>query len=243
MNWLKAFLSSSVGRKFLVGLTGLFLCFFLVVHLAGNLLLYVGNGSLYNEYAHKLHANEEFLIVAETLLFGAFAVHIVIAAWLTAGNVAARRKRYAETLTKRDDRILNSFTPDKTMFLTGFFVLAFLIVHLSDFKFEVGWSELEHATPYQKATTVLANFWRQGIYLVGAVFLGYHVSHGFQSAFQSLGLNHPKYTGCLRKLSLVFGLVVALGFGSFPVSGIVRSLTHGDQTAAPEEIPSVPAHP
>lgn len=228
MHWLKAFLTSSVGRKFVVGLTGLFLCFFLVVHLAGNLLLYVGVDA-YNEYAHKLHSNEELLIIAETLLFAALIGHILIAAGLTFTNWRnARNKSYRTFDSKREDRTTPmSFAPDQTMMLTGLFVLIFLICHLSDFKFGLGWENLgESYSPAQKALLVLENTWRQGIYLVGVLFLGYHVSHGLQSAFQSLGLNHPKYMPTIRRLSVLFGLVVAIGFGSFPIAGLVRSQTN-----------------
>ncbi|SFH79949.1 succinate dehydrogenase cytochrome b subunit [Planctomicrobium piriforme] len=218
MNWLKAFLVASVGKKYLMGVTGLFLCFFVVVHLAGNLLLYVGS-DIYDEYAHKLHANPEFLIAAEVLLYAAFAFHIGFALWLQFQNRAARDKRYAYVQSKRQDRVLHGAmpTPDKTMFLTGLVVLLFLAVHLSDFKFELGWSSLEGAAPAVKAKVILSHVVRGAIYLVGAVILGVHVTHGFQSSFQSLGWNHPKYTPAIRCLSVILGLVVAIGFGSFPI--------------------------
>ncbi|MBL8850255.1 MAG: succinate dehydrogenase, partial [Planctomycetaceae bacterium] len=78
MSWLTAALKSSVGKKCIMGGTGLFLCFFLVIHLAGNLLLYVGAES-YNAYAHSLHANPALIIVAEVILYGMFAAHIYLA--------------------------------------------------------------------------------------------------------------------------------------------------------------------
>lgn len=219
MIWLKAFLISSVGRKYVMGLTGLFLCLFLVVHLAGNLLLYVGEEQ-YDHYAHMLHSNPEFLVVAEVLLYAAFALHIYFAVVLQYANNASRQKRYAFTQSKREDRLLQGSvpTPDKMMFLTGLLALMFILVHLSDFKFEVGWREaLGELGPFGKAQLIISNMSRGLIYLAGSVVLGIHVSHGFQSAFQSLGWNHPKYTPTIRCLSWLFGLVVALGFGSFPV--------------------------
>lgn len=225
MNWLKAFLFSSVGRKYLMGATGLFLCFFLVVHLVGNLLLYVGKET-YNEYAHKLHSNPEFLVLAEVLLYTAFAVHIAYGVCLQFQNRAARQERYAFQQSKRSDRVLSQAvpTPDKTMFLTGLIILFFLSWHLSDFKFEIGWREaLENVDPFSKARIIVSNVTRGLIYFVGSVVLGVHVSHGLQSSFQSLGLNHPKYTPTIRRLSLIFGVVVALGFGSFPVMAWIGS--------------------
>lgn len=225
MNWLKAFLFSSIGRKYLMGATGLFLCFFLVVHLIGNLLLYVGKET-YNEYAHKLHSNPEFLILAEVLLYTAFAIHIAYGICLQFQNRGARQERYAFQQSKRADRVLSQAvpTPDKTMFLTGLFILFFLAVHLSDFKFEILWKEaLENADPFAKARIIVSNVTRGLIYLSGSFILGIHVSHGLQSSFQSLGLNHPKYTPTIRCLSLIFGVVVALGFGSFPIVAWIGS--------------------
>lgn len=225
MNWLKAFLFSSVGRKYLMGATGLFLCFFLVVHLAGNLLLYVG-ADAYNGYAHKLHSNEEFLVIAEVLLYTAFVIHISYGVCLQFQNRSARANRYALQRSKRRDRVLNDAmpTPDKTMFLTGLIVLLFIAVHLSDFKFEINWREtLEQAEPFAKARVIVGNLLRGIIYLIGSIVLGIHVSHGLQSSFQSLGLNHPKYTPTIRYVSWLFGIVVAMGFGSFPVVAWIGS--------------------
>ncbi len=236
MNWLKAFFAASVGKKYLMGLTGLFLCFFLVVHLAGNLLLYVG-GEAYDDYAHKLHSNPEFLIFAEVLLYTAFAIHIAYGFWLTFENRAAREQRYAYVQSKRADRKLHPDmpTPDRTMFITGLIVLGYLAVHLSDFKGEFGWThQIAGLTPSQKAQVVVSNSLRTVIYLVGAIVLGIHVTHGFQSSFQSLGLNHSKYTPTIRKLSIIFGFVVAIGFGSFPV--VAKIGNWGDVTRpAPAE--------
>ncbi|MCA9079988.1 MAG: succinate dehydrogenase cytochrome b subunit [Planctomycetaceae bacterium] len=219
MNWLSAVLKSSVGRKFLMGITGLFLCFFLVVHLAGNLLLFAGQ-EIYDEYAHKLHSNGELLIVAEILLFSAFAVHILYAISLTLTNKEAREQGYAVQRSKVPGRAFNilGLTPDNTMVITGLVVFLFLTVHLSDFKFEWAWGDqLEGIEPYAKAQLILADAGRVVIYVVGALFLGIHVAHGFASAFQSLGLNHPKYTPTIKSLSRVFGFVVAIGFGCIPV--------------------------
>jgi succinate dehydrogenase / fumarate reductase cytochrome b subunit len=223
LNWLKAFFVSSVGRKYVMGATGLFLCFFLVVHLAGNLLLYVGEET-YNDYAHKLHSTPEFLYLAETLLYAALGLHIAFAVCLQFENWEARPQRYAFAQSKRKDRVLsaNLPTPDKTMFLTGLIALLFIIVHVSDFKFEIGWHEaLGSAEPFAKARIIVSNWLRVIIYLIGSTVLGIHVMHGLQSAFQSLGWNHSKYMPTIRYLSWIFGLVVIFGFGSFPVMAVI----------------------
>lgn len=219
MSWLTGFLKSSVGRKFVMAVTGLFLCFFLVVHLAGNLLLYVG-GEAYNEYAHKLHSNEELLIIAEVLLFGAFALHIVMAFSTSFENFSARRTGYRMSQSKRDGRTLpKTISADYTMMLTGLIGLLFLTLHISDFKMELNWSEIiADQSPAEKAATILSTApWRMAIYLLGTVALGFHVSHGLASACQTIGFNHPKYTPTVTWISRLFGLIVAIGFGSFPI--------------------------
>ena len=218
MNWLLATLRSSVGKKFVMGCTGLFLCFFLVVHLAGNLLLYVGPHA-YNSYAEALHKNVPFLITAEVGLFGAMLLHIYLAFTTAAENRAARGNQgYAARQTKIPGRVINflGMSPDTTMFVTGALIFAYLIVHLCDMKFEVFSDDaLRASDPYTKAAHVLGQMSRKVIYGIAAFVVGIHVSHGFSSAFQSLGLSHPKYTPTIKVLGRVFAVVVTIGFGSF----------------------------
>lgn len=229
MNWLTTALSSSVGRKYVMGLTGLFLCFFLVVHLAGNLLLYVGPEA-YDHYAHTLHEQKAALVVAEVFLFGAFFLHIYLAFTLSGSNVTARFKSYKTKKSKRDDRMVASLVaPETWMFRSGAIVLLFLIVHLGDFKFEFWWGPELHSieSPYEKAGFILHDFLRLIVYSIGSIVLGVHVSHGFASAFQSLGINHPKYTPCIHWCSIAFGWIVGIGFASFP---IIWALTESPAT-------------
>jgi succinate dehydrogenase / fumarate reductase, cytochrome b subunit len=218
LNSLINALSSSVGRKYVMALTGLFLCLFLVIHLAGNLLLYVG-ADAYNAYAIALHEQQAFLIVSEVLLYTAFVLHVYIALKLTGTNLTARRDNYARKQSKRTDRTIAGFlAPEVWMFWTGAIVLAFTLVHVADFKFELGFgADIAGYQPYDKAGVILKNSWRAGLYVAGSVMLGLHVAHGFQSAFQSLGLNHPRINSFIRWFSVLFGWAVAIGFGSFPV--------------------------
>ncbi len=222
LNWLARALSSSVGKKYVMGLTGLFLCFFLVVHLAGNLLIYVSQEA-YDHYAHTLHSNPEFLIIAEVLLYAAFLAHLIIAITLTKQNAAARKQQYAMKQTKIEGRQLYQFglSPDSTMFATGVVVLAFIIYHVSEIKFAMLYGDsFEGLEPYEQAMYALDQTLTQIIYTIGSIFVGIHVSHGLASACQSIGFNHPKYTPCIQWFSKVFGFVVALGFASF---GIMRA--------------------
>lgn len=251
MSWLTAALKSSVGKKCVMGGTGLFLCFFLVIHLAGNLLLYVGAES-YNHYAHSLHANPALILVAEVILYGMFAAHIYLAIVTNKENHDARGQNYAVKQTKRTGRVVNIFgwSPDTTMFVTGAVVLGFILVHLNDFSWELIGSDTVEREPYDKAVFLMGNMVRGVVYLIGCLFLGVHVAHGLQSAFQSLGLNHPQFTPLLRKTSIAFAFLVTVGFGSFVLWG----WSHAGQTggaatsdvapAAPEgELPAEHDHP
>ncbi len=218
MNWLSAALASSVGRKFVMGLTGLFLCLFLLIHLGGNLLLYVGSET-YNHYAETLHKQAALLIVAEIVLYAAFLAHILIAVRLTRDNWAARQTRYLAKQSKLTDRTIAGFVaPEAWMFFSGAIVLLFIIVHVCDFKFEVGLGgATEGMTPYEKAAHLLQIEWKAALYIFASVVLGLHVGHGFASAFQSLGVNHPKYNALIHWASVLFAWVVAVGFASFPM--------------------------
>jgi succinate dehydrogenase / fumarate reductase, cytochrome b subunit len=207
-----AALRSSLGKKYVMGLTGLFLCLFLAIHLAGNFLLYVGEGA-YNEYAHKLHSNPALLLAAEIPLYLAIAVHLYLAFSTARNNVDARGPAgYEQKHTKIYNRILG-IQPESMMFFTGAVVFIFMAIHIYDFKSR----DEQVYEPFEWAVMTLGNVTTKIIYVVGSLILGVHVSHGFRSAFQSLGLNHPKYNKLIDRTSIAFALIVAIGFASFPI--------------------------
>ena len=196
-----------------MAITGLLLCGFLVVHLAGNLLLFAG-AEAYNAYAHKLHDNEQLLHVAETGLAAIFFTHLYLAFSLSAGNRIARSRGYAESQSKRDDLITTGKLgrPDTWMLVSGIAVLAYMILHLADFTLELrDRSHYEGLEPFDKAVSLLQDPITMVGYLVGFAFLFAHLSHGFSSAFQSLGLNHPKYNVAIKWFGLAFAAALALG--------------------------------
>lgn len=222
MKWLLNALSSSVAKKFLMAITGLMLCGFLVAHLAGNLLLPAGGG-LFDEYAKKLHDNEGLLLVAEIGLFAIFILHLYLAVSLSHGNKRARGKGYSVTQTKRDDTISSAppfGRPDKWMIVSGIVLLAFLLLHLFDFKF--GRFELDEklnslsgdsdAVTTEVAVHVMDSPVTVIGYSVAFVFLFAHLSHGVSSALQSLGVNHPKYNGVIKYGGLGFAALISVGF-------------------------------
>jgi succinate dehydrogenase / fumarate reductase cytochrome b subunit len=203
-----------------MAITGLLLCGFLVVHLAGNLLLFVGPDA-YNAYAHKLHDNEGLLLIAEVGLAVLFIIHLVLAFRLTIGNRLARGKNYLDPKNKGDDGDLGWGRPDTWMLLSGLVVLAFICLHLIDFKFEARPEEGLYsadgkpAEPFDKAVNLLRTPLTAVGYLLGCVFLFAHLSHGFASAFQTLGANHPKYNKLIKRGGVAFAALMALGFASF----------------------------
>ena len=214
--WLIKALSTSIGQKIVMAITGLALCGFLIVHLGGNLLLFVG-AERYNNYAHALHAQEFLLLVAEIGLLVTFLLHIWLALKTSWDNTAARPTGYAMKQTKMEQGPLAA-PASATMLATGVVVLAFLLVHLSDFRLFT----FRHKAPvvdpdsFVRVMTILRDPISALVYIVGSFALGYHLWHGVESAFQTLGFNHPKYTPTIKFLSLLFALIVALGFGSFP---------------------------
>jgi succinate dehydrogenase / fumarate reductase cytochrome b subunit len=212
-------LSSSVGKKFVMGFTGLLLCGFLVAHLAGNLLLYVGPEA-YNKYAHTLHSQPALLFGVEILLYALFLIHIFLALRVTQENRSARGHGYAIKRSKLDAAPHTTSTPvhpEAWMFTSGAIVLFFLIVHLLQFTWQK-WPWLTASPgeePFDKAIRILNDNFTAGVYLIGVIILGIHLLHGFASAFQSLGITHPKYAGPIKWVGVIFACVIAIGFASF----------------------------
>jgi succinate dehydrogenase / fumarate reductase, cytochrome b subunit len=208
---LCGFFTSSIGKKFLVGGAGLLLCGFLVTHLAGNLLLFVSEGA-FNNYAKTLESNP-LLPIAELGLAGLFLAHIVFSLWGRWQNKAARPVAYEVEKAK------GGRTPgSRTMTWTALLVLAFIIIHIKTFKFG------EHGESlYNLVMTSFANPLYSGFYVVAMLGLMLHLSHGVQSAFQTFGLNHPKYTPWIKRGGLVFALVIAGGFALIPAWAYMRA--------------------
>jgi len=205
MNWFTNTFGSSVGKKLMMAVTGLLFCVFLVLHLAGNLTIYMGKDA-FNSYAEHLHSLGPLLSLAEWGLLIFAVIHISMGLLLFYQNFKARPERYA--VNKRaGGRTLGS----ATMPYTGVILLLFVIYHLFNFHFV----DKTHTTIFQIVSNAFAQPSYVLIYTVAMIIAAVHVSHGFWSAFQTLGANHPKYTPFLRGLSLVFSLIVGIGFGLF----------------------------
>lgn len=220
MNWLKNALTSSIGRKWVMGLTGLLLIVFVVIHLSGNLLLYVGFEA-YNHYAHALHTNPTLIYIAEIGLLVLFALHIFIALHLSRDNRRARLTPYVQRKSKQGN---TAATPSATMFVTGAIVLAFILLHLADFRFHLRNVGLSEEEPFDKALRLLQDPITASVYVLGSLLLGWHLLHGFQSTFQSLGFRHAKYSPFLRTLGVILAVVIGLGFASFPIWAYLKKM-------------------
>ncbi len=239
MSWFTRAASSSIGRKFVLAVTGLGLTLFVIAHLAGNLLLYVG-ADAYNEYAEALHKNEGLLMIAETGLFAFFALHIYNALVTARLNRAARPDEYLVKVSKIDKSPLTA-PASNVMTASGILVLLFLMVHLSDFKLELRNPGPPGELPFDKAVRLLHDPITWITYVVGSIVLGYHLSHGFQSAFQTLGFSHPKYSPTIRGVSVLLACVIGAGFASFPIWA--TGVKGGATTARPAATaPPAPAH-
>jgi succinate dehydrogenase / fumarate reductase cytochrome b subunit len=219
--WFLRLLSTTIGKKFVMAITGLLLCGFIVFHFAGNALMLVGPEA-YNRYAHALHSQEWLIKIAEAGLLVLFLLHILLAISTSLDNSAARRVSYEEKESKLAARTL-IIPAENWMFATGAIVLGFLIWHISDFALETSpFVDYEGKEPFDKAIAVLqtpVSFW---VYLLGVLALAIHLLHGFQSALQSLGVNHPKYNVLLRGLGTLVLVLVALGFAIFPLWAFLK---------------------
>ncbi|PJB52928.1 MAG: cytochrome B subunit [Bdellovibrio sp. CG_4_9_14_3_um_filter_39_7] len=209
------YLNSSIMKKQIMGVTGLLLCGFLVSHLIGNCLIYFGDRA-FNTYAHTLVTNP-LIYVAEAILLGIFLTHIFMAMKLTLENKAARPVAYAvKKPTGRGSTIASS-----TMPYTGLLILVFLIFHILHFKFGPVYKITYDGVEMRDLYRLLIEYFHQPLAVVWYVFcmlaLGLHVSHGFWSAFQSIGFNHPKYNACLKNLSKVYALLITIGFSALPI--------------------------
>ncbi len=207
MNWVVRSMSTSVGKKQLVAITGLLFLLFLAVHLVGNLSIYRGKEA-FVAYAEGLHALGGLLVVAEIGMLLSLIIHVTIGTILFFDNRRARPVKYAVDKTGGGGRTISSVT----MPYTGLLILVFLAVHLATFSHHI--VDQTNRTVFQIAREIFGNWLFFAFYLIAMVVVAFHVRHGLWSAFQTLGANHPKYMAWIEKLSIVFAIIVGVGFGS-----------------------------
>jgi succinate dehydrogenase / fumarate reductase cytochrome b subunit len=209
MNWLFRTLSTSVGKKQLMAVTGLLFLLFLTTHLLGNLSVY-GGPAAFVAYAEHLHALGKLLVAAEVGMAVALIVHVATALVLFLENRGARPVKYAMDKSGGGRTFSSQAMP-----YTGVLILAFIGVHLATFSHHL--VDQSSRNIYQIAVAVFSNRGYLAIYLVSMVIVALHVRHGLWSAFQTVGASHPKYMPFIQKLSIVFAVIVGIGFGSLPL--------------------------
>ncbi|GAB3819224.1 succinate dehydrogenase cytochrome b subunit [Pontibacter rugosus] len=223
MNWFTKTFSSTIGRKIVMSITGLFLCSFLVVHLIGNLQLFNDDGgAAFNLYSYFM-ANNIVIRVMEIVLVLGFVFHIYDAFVLSRKNKTARPIDYAEQRPQE-----NSTWSSRNMGLLGTVILVFLIIHLWNFFVPARFGadgglegivieDVEYENLYLKVIQSFQIWWYVLIYVISMIALAFHLIHGFQSAFQTLGLDHKKYTPFIQAFGYAFSVLVCLGFAAIPL--------------------------
>lgn len=205
-----------------MALSGLALLGFLLVHLGGNLTLFVPGGKLFNSYAYHLESVGPLLYVAEFVLAAIFLGHVALAIGIQFGKREARQDRYAVTATKGGPS--RQTTASKSMIYTGLVLLVFIPVHIWMFKYNYGHGHPmveQHGREVKDLfATVVKEFQKPAVvwsYVAVMLFLGFHLRHGFWSALQSLGALRPKCTGLVYAAGLVFAILMAGGFLILPL--------------------------
>ena len=203
--------SSSVGTKLLIGITGVALFLYLLIHIAGNLVVFLGPAA-FNTYAFTLESNP-VLPVIELLLLSVFVIHIYKTVRMFLSNQSARPVAYAQK--KSAGRPSRKSLASSTMIISGLWLLAFLVIHVK--AFHDGWGH-EYEWPaggrdlYRQEMDTFANPLMVGFYVISMVVVGSHLWHGISSAFQSLGLDRPAWTRFILPAGKVIAVLIAGGF-------------------------------
>ncbi len=213
-------------KKIFMALTGLFLAFFLIIHLLGNLQLLLPEAtghSQFNAYSHFLSGNLLIKIVSY-VLYAAILYHVVDALQITLENRKASGKAY-----KTDNRNEVSGWISRNMGVLGTLILIFLIIHFKDYwyVYKFGNPPLDaegHKDLYLIVMTSFKELWYVVLYVVAILGLGLHLVHGISSAFRTLGVYHEKYIRVIRYLGYIFSVLITIGFALIPVIVYLKQL-------------------
>ncbi len=221
MNWFSVFLKSSIGRKFVMGVTGLSLVAFLVVHAGINACIFMNDGGdTFNKAAHFMGSNF-FIRASEIGLFAGIFLHAIQGLLLWADQSKRRPVAYEVQAGSA-----TSTWYSRSMGLLGTIILLFLIIHLYHFWVPSRITGLEETTIdgevihnlYGEMQTVFEHLWVVILYVLAVVSLAYHLMHGFQSAFQTMGWNHPKYTPLIKAIGFGYSIFIPLLFAAMPIA-------------------------
>jgi len=214
---------SSLGRKYLMALSGLFLCTFLIVHCIGNMQLFKDDGGqAFNEYTYFMTHNPLIKIVAY-VNYALILLHVINGFILLSANKKARPQAYANV-----DQSKSSTWSSRNMGILGTLILVFLIVHMRSFWFEMKFgsiplinydgSEITYKDMYKIVVEAFTQAWYVVLYVICMIALAFHLFHGFQSAFQTFGINHHRYTPVIKVIGVgVFAIIIPALFAAMPL--------------------------
>ena len=203
---------SSIVRKFIMALSGLFLIIFLITHLVINSLTLASSKDLFNEAAHFMATNPIIYAMQYVLALG-FIIHIGMGIKLTIQNKRARSQEYVYNKMSK-----NTDLSSRSMIVSGGLVIVFLALHLRDYFYQMKFVGLpEGTTDYDLVVNLFTNPYYTAVYVIAFIVLGIHLNHGFKSAFQSMGANHKKYNPLIKTVSTAYSLVIALGFSTIAI--------------------------
>jgi succinate dehydrogenase / fumarate reductase cytochrome b subunit len=218
MSSFKTYLNSSIGKKTLMAITGAIMSGFLVAHLSGNLLLYLG-AEAFNSYAYNLHLNPVLVWIVRIVLLVSFPLHIYFGIRLKIEN------RLARPIAYRHPSTVQASWASRYMIVTGMVLLGFILFHLAHYtlflvhpEFGAMLDEKGRHDAYKMAVTGFQNIYVSIFYIFSMIALALHLNHGLSSMFQSMGVNHNKYNFILRKIAPTLAIVLAIGFLSIPIS-------------------------
>ena len=203
---------SSIVRKFIMALSGLFLIIFLITHLVINSLTLSSSKDLFNEAAHFMATNPIIYAMQYVLALG-FIIHIGMGIKLTIQNKRARSQEYVYNKMSK-----NTDLSSRSMIVSGGLVIVFLALHLRDYFYQMKFVGLpEGTTDYDLVVNLFTNPYYTAVYVIAFIVLGIHLNHGFKSAFQSMGANHKKYNPLIKTVSTLYSLVITLGFSTIAI--------------------------
>lgn len=214
------FLKSSIGKKYLMGLSGFIWVGFVASHMLGNMLIFVG-AEAYNKYSHALISNPA-IYLAELGLVGALVLHVFLAINLSLQNKKAREQDYYSG-TNGEKGVSSA---SKTMIFHGSLLLAFIVYHLITFKYGPVYMVTYDGVEMRDIFRLVIEVFQSPVYVLGyvacMVAVGIHLSHGVSSIFRSWGFAHPKYTPMIEKISILYAVVVAAGFMAQPIFVLIK---------------------
>jgi succinate dehydrogenase / fumarate reductase cytochrome b subunit len=223
MGWFKNAFSGTIGKKIVMALTGLFLVLFLIGHLAGNMQLIFGDAEGFNLYAKFMTTNPAVKILSY-ITYISIIFHSIYGAILSVQNKKARPVGYAYN---KPDK--NSTWSSRNMGILGTIILVFIVVHMQDFWYEYKFGHVPTATYLIDGVSVtlkdlhievmeaFTQLWYVALYVICMIALGFHLYHGFQSSFQTMGFRHNKYTPAIKGFGTLFAIVVPALFAAIPL--------------------------